>query len=87
MWPFRRRPKPTGKTYAIETPEAQLRLIRTHQAAMAGEISTLNTLVGQLGAKLDHYGEQLGAQLAVLAARPAEPEHHRRPEMFGKVMR
>jgi hypothetical protein len=82
MWPFRRR-RPAIAQYQVETTPTQLRLIRTHQAATLSEISTLNVLVGQLGAKLDHYGEQL----AELAARPAVPEHHHRPEMFGKVMR
>ncbi len=59
MWPFRRRPQPAykSKAYTVEMPATQLRIIRTHMAAMAGEISTLNVLVGQLGAKLDQVGQ------------------------------
>lgn len=42
--PFFRR-KPRTATYSQETPETQLRLIRTHMAAQADQLSTLTTLV------------------------------------------
>ena len=53
MWPFQRRRKPAIPTYQVETTPTQLRIIRTHIAAQASELSTLGVQLGQLGAKLD----------------------------------
>jgi len=61
MWPFRRRRKTPIPTYAVETTPTQLRIIRTHQAAQAGQISTLIVEVGQLGAAVARVADRVEA--------------------------
>ena len=50
--------------YSVETPAAQLRHIRTHIAAQAGEISSVLTQVGMLRALFSQHDTETRAELA-----------------------
>lgn len=60
---FRRKPRHIA-TYTVETPAAQMRLLRTHMAAVVSELGTMRVQLGQQLDRIEHKVEEVSQQQA-----------------------